>query len=74
MRTISKGNYVAEYLAKGNESEIDSLMIKRMALEAGFRVEIEKSEMGHLIKIFGDSQREVDDFMTLCVYNKFVLY
>lgn len=72
-RTISKSNYAAEYLAKGNESEIDSLMIKRMAGEAGFRVEIQKTESGHRIKIFGDTQREVDDFMTLCVYNKFIL-
>jgi len=73
-RTLSKGNYVEEYLAKGEDSEIRSRMIKRMAGEAGFRVEIEENKNGHLVKIFGDSKREVDDFMTLCVYNKFVLY
>lgn len=73
-RTISKGNFAAKYLAKGNESEIDSMMIKRMAGEAGFRVEVERAEMGHQVKIFGDNQQEVDDFMTMCVYNKFILY
>jgi len=73
-RTISQGNYIAEYLLEGEKSEIESLMIKRMALEAGFRVEIHKTDSGHMVKIFGDTQREVDDFMTMCVYNKFMLY
>ncbi len=73
-RTISQGNYAAEYLIEGEKSEIESLMIKRMALESGFRVEIQKTDSGHMVKIFGDNQREVDDFMTLCVYNKFIIY
>lgn len=73
-RTLSKGDFLAEYLTKGDDSEIQSQMIKRMAGEAGFRVEIEEKEKAHLVKIFGDSQQEVDDFMTLCVYNKFIIY
>lgn len=72
-RTLSKGNYCEEHHIKGDESEIDSRMIKRMAGEAGFRIEIEETSEGHLVKIFGDNQQEVDDFMTLCVYNDFTI-
>lgn len=73
-RTISQGNYTAEYPTEGERSEIETLMIKRMALEAGLRVEVQKNDSGHMVKIFGDNQQEVDDFMTLCVYNKFIIY
>ncbi|MCK4779835.1 MAG: hypothetical protein KAT57_06595 [Candidatus Lokiarchaeota archaeon] len=73
-RITSQGNYAAEYLIEGEKSEIESLMIKRMALEAGFRVEIQKTDSGHMVKIFGDTQQDVDDFMTMCVYNKFLIY
>lgn len=83
---ISKGNFMAEYFAKSegkrireySDSELRCLGIKRMALQAGFRVEIQETKndagSGHLIKVFGDNQREVDDFMTLCVYNSLILY
>jgi hypothetical protein len=72
-RTISKGNYQVKHLIKGKNSEIKAQMIKRMANEAGFRVEIKNVKEGFLVKLFGDSQKEVDDFMSLCVYHDFTL-
>ena len=83
---ISKGNFMAEYFAntegkrinKYEDSEFKCLGIKRMALQAGFRVEIyeaiNEAGSGHIIKIYGDTQQEVDDFMTHFVYNKLILY
>lgn len=73
-RTISKGIYFAEHYIKENDSEIKSIMIERIALESGFRIEIQKTDSGHMVKIFGDKQQDVDDFMIRCVYNKFLLY
>lgn len=73
-RTISQGNYCVEHTLPEGNGEIESLMIKRMALEAGFRVEIKKSENKYFVKVFGDSQQEVDEFFTLCVHNKHILY
>jgi len=73
-RTISKGAYFVEHFIKRNDSEIKSMMIERIALESGFRVEIQKTDSGHMVKIFGDKQQDVDDFMIRCVYNKFLLY
>ncbi|MFW9865588.1 MAG: hypothetical protein ACFFEN_05750 [Candidatus Thorarchaeota archaeon] len=72
-RLLSKGNYNVEHHIEGEKSEIQSQMIKRMAGETGFRVEILETERGHLLRIFGDSQQELDDFMTVCVYNKFII-
>ncbi|MFX1489020.1 MAG: hypothetical protein ACFFBI_07725 [Promethearchaeota archaeon] len=72
-RLLSKGNYSVEHHIEGVKSEIQSQMIKRMAGEAGFRVEILETERGHLLRIFGDRQQELDDFMALCVYNKFII-
>lgn len=72
-RTISKGGYMSECHTKGKDSEVEAMMIRWKAIQAGFRVEIQKVKSGYLLKIFGDSQREVDDFMTMCVYNKFML-
>jgi len=72
-RTLSKGNYCEEYHIKGDKSKIDAQMVKRMAGQSGFRIEIEKTDEGHLVKIFGDSKEDVDDFMTLCVHNKFII-
>ena len=83
---ISKGNFMGEYFYKSegkhireySDSEFNCLMVKRMALQAGFRVEIHEAKTdagsGHTVKIYGDSQQEVDDFMTYCVYNKLILY
>ena len=72
-RTISKGNFSVEHLIEGKDSEIESQMIRWKAVQAGFRVEIENVKEGFLVKIFGDSQKEVDDFMSLCVYHNFTL-
>jgi len=48
--------------------------IKKKALELedrakcyGFRVSIDEQDDGYLLKIFGDSQQEVDDFINLFI-------
>ena len=43
-----------------------------MALEYyGFRTEIERTDNGYFLKIYGDSQQEVDDFITLSLEQDF---
>ncbi len=73
-RTLAKGDHFAEHHLEGHNSKIESMMIERIALQSGFRVDIQKTDSGHTVKIFGDTQQDVDDFMTMCVYNKFLIY
>jgi len=40
----------------------------------GFRVERQNLGDSCLLRIYGDYQEEVDDFITLCCNNDFVLY
>ena len=60
---IDKGDYFGEYLVKGAFSRRKTLKLEFKAKRNGFRTEIEKRSDGYLLKIFGDSQEQVDDFI-----------
>lgn len=60
---IAKGDYFGEYLVKGAFSRRKTLRLEFKAKRNGFRTEIEKRSNGYLLRIFGDSQEQVDDFI-----------
>jgi hypothetical protein len=62
---ISKGNYYGEYFIDDIKNEKKLLKLEYKTQYYGFRTEVEKKKNGYLLKIFGDSQQEVDDFITL---------
>jgi hypothetical protein len=67
LRTFSKGNYSADYFVGGIRAKKRAQNLQYKAKIYGFRAEIEKKEDGYLLKIFGDSQLEVDDFVNLFI-------
>lgn len=74
-RPLSKGKYYHEIDVErafdaDKDEDLMILMVKRVSMEAGFRVEISD---GGKIRVFGDTQKEVDDFVNLSIYNKRVL-
>lgn len=73
-RTISKGNMVSEYVVKGDGYEERALYLEHLAQSNGFRVEKQRLGKSYILKIFGDSQEDVDDFVNLCCINDFVLF
>lgn len=70
---ISKGNFSGEFFIQGVECEKRAQELKYKANYFGFRAIIEKKGNGFLLKIFGDSQQEVDDFITLSLEQDFDL-
>lgn len=68
---LSKGNYVGEYLIKGIENEKRAQEIEYKVRYYGFRAEIVEKDDGFLLKIYGDSQQEVDDFIALSLEQDF---
>lgn len=62
---ISKGNYYVEYEieGKGKELQIKVDFFEYLARGEGFRVEKVKIKKGHLLKFFGDSQQQVNEFL-----------
>ncbi|MFX1502941.1 MAG: hypothetical protein ACFFDH_18420 [Promethearchaeota archaeon] len=60
-RIISKGNKFATYESK-NKKKIENY--ERLARMNGFRVEIHKKNEKILLKIFGECQGEIDNFVT----------
>lgn len=73
-RTVSKGNMVSEYRVKDKNYEERSLYLEHLTRSNGFRVEKQKLGKSFLLRIFGDSQKEVDNFVDLCCINDFVLF
>lgn len=73
-RTISKGTIISEYIVKGNGYEERALYLEHLARSNGFRVKKRKLKKSFLLKLFGDSQEEIDDFVNLCCINDFVLF
>jgi len=71
---ISKGNKYAEYIVDGDNCEERAIIIERKARGCGFRVEKTKGKYSFFLKIFGDIQDHVDDFVTLCCQDKSTLY
>ncbi|GAH47639.1 unnamed protein product, partial [marine sediment metagenome] len=55
----------SEYFIDGTETETLTQELKYKANFNGFRIEIEGKDNGNLLKIYGDSQQEVDDFISL---------
>lgn len=71
LRLISKGNYSGDYFIDEAENDKKVNGLKYKANYYGFRTEIEKRDNGFLLKIYGDSQQEVDDFITLSLEQDF---
>jgi hypothetical protein len=74
LRQISKGAYYQEHyihdLAKAREARI----LELTARGAGFRVEMKRQKDGFKLKIYGDSQQDVDDFIRIVAENDMVLF
>jgi len=68
---ISKGNYSGEYFIKETENEKKLRELEYKVKYYGFRTKVEKKKNGFLLKIYGDSQQEVDDFITLSLEQDF---
>ncbi len=64
---ISKGDYCGEHFIKGIEYRKIAQELKRRINYHGFRVEVEERDNGYLLKIYGDTQQEVDDFINLYI-------
>lgn len=73
-RTISKGNKCAKLRIEGKDFRSKAEIIELKARELGFRVEVAEFKDGYLFKIYGDSQDEVDDFVSLYCKNGFNVY
>jgi hypothetical protein len=71
---ISNGNYCSEYEFKGKNREVNSKNKEILARQAGFRTERIRCDNSTLLKIYGDSQVEVDDFISLVCQNDFQIY
>ena len=67
---MAKGDYSGEYLVKGVFSRRKTLKLEFKSKLHGFRTEIEKKSDGYLLKIFGDSQKQVDDFIFMVLEHK----
>jgi len=68
---ISKGNYYGDYFIEGEENKNRAQELENIAKYYGFRAEFTKIDKGFLLKIYGDSQQEVDDFITLSLEQDF---
>ena len=73
-RTVSKGNMVSEYRVKDKNYKERTLYLEHLARSNGFRVEKQKLGKSFLLRIFGDIQEKVDDFVSICCINDFVLF
>ncbi len=74
LRQISKGTFSGEYLihkAKNNENKAQKL--EHLAKYYGFRVEVKKKEKNLILKLYGDSQQKVDNFINLYIKQRRVL-
>lgn len=70
---ISDGNYIANYevrrKSKSSKKKVDYLV--RMGKRRGFRVNITETEGYYKLEFFGDTQKEVYEFVELCNHAKF---
>ncbi len=71
LRKISNGNYYGDFFIEGKENEKKAKELEIYAKYYGFRAEFTKNDKGFLLKIYGDSQQEVDDFITLSLEQDF---
>ncbi|KKL85678.1 hypothetical protein LCGC14_1952330 [marine sediment metagenome] len=68
---ISKGSYFSDYFIEGVENEKKAQELEYKARYYGFGSGIEKKDDGYLLRIYGDSQQEVDDFIVLYLEQDF---
>lgn len=73
-RTISGGGNLSKYEVKGKDYKKKAKYLEILARSNGFHTDTRELENSFLLKIFGDFQEEIDDFITLCCDNDFVLY
>lgn len=71
LRRISKGDYYGEYFINGPESEKKAQGLIYKANYYGFRAQVEKKDNGCFLKIYGDSQQDVDNFINLSLEQDF---
>lgn len=65
LRRIAKGNYCGEHFVNDTENGEKARELEFKAKYYGFRTEIERKNEGFLLKIFGDSQEQVNEFIFL---------
>lgn len=65
---------VSEYRVKDKNYKERTLYLEHLARSNGFRVEKQKLGKSFLLRIFGDIQEKVDDFVSICCINDFVLF
>lgn len=63
LRRIAKGYYCGEFFVKGIENEERATISKNKANYYGFRADVEKKTDGFLLKIYGESKEQVEDFI-----------
>lgn len=69
-RIISKGNKYTDFKAK---NQGDAKACEILAKEHGFRPEILKEGNSYFLRVYGDSQEGVDDFVFLYLRNDFLI-
>ena len=73
LRKVSKGDYYGEFFIEGTENEKKAQQFEYKAKYYGFRAEIERKDNGFLLKIYGDSQQEIDEFINVVLKQGFEL-
>ena len=69
LRMVSKGSYNGVFFTSDIDESIQDLEYKINSY--GFRTEIKRKENGYLLKVYGDSQQEVDEFIALVLEQDF---
>jgi len=71
LRQLSKGDFLGEYLIENYEAnKWKAEELEYLAKFHGFRAEIEEKDDGYILRIYGDSQNEVNDFINLFIIQK----
>ena len=73
---ISSGSYFADFKVNGRGKKVRRRMeyLEYLARSFGFRVEKNKRKEGFLLRFFGDTQKIVDDFVSLCCNNDYIIW
>ena len=73
LRKTSRGHYSGEFFIEGIENEKKAKILEYKARYYGFRAEIKKMNNGYLLRLYGDSQHEVDEFINTVLKHNFEL-
>jgi hypothetical protein len=63
LQKVSKGNFKGKYAIEGLNLERKTNQLKYKTQMYGFRVEIEEMGERNILIIYGDTQKEVDDYI-----------